>query len=919
MPVSDRLFGAPPDTRASDRLFSKDLPEKQQDEQSAETHLGFLEGMAIAGAESSLPGQLFLKSKIRKGLRERFGVEGERQAGRDILANQVSIATIPLGGFGLAGRAAAASTRLGAGINAARLLGLTAESASIGGALGALDAAIRDEDPVKSALWGVAGGALVGPVVGLAEAGTRALAYFAQKGITLRTMRELAEELPAESFTYRELRDRARAKRAQAARDAYHSTLRGRSTPEAFNEAKAAARGAAARVTMPNPEVWQKGAKDLMTVDKFREMTGLEEGSLRDKFAEAYGNWVLRATDALRRDTQRFGSVGPRMARMIEDTVYLAQRKEGELQEAAHMIIKPLNKLERANFTMVAHGRAKPMNAKVSEAAHQWRILDDHIFRELKQSGVKELDVFWTRQLRLLTSAERKLVKEAIKGQPTQGLTAPVQRLVEEIKAQGGAVSGMKNDLVTVPLRYKGNHAPVYYTSNARKQLATKGSPAYRQAFNKLKGLGYSDDDANELVRMIFDGADGKAPQELRSIHQWSREFALDEGWEKDPSKWMKRYAHDSSRRLASANVFGGADEQYHSLMDRLQEEGGDTKALSTIWKGVIGRSPMVNPLLRGMLDAATPLFLSFRTGLLQHYQMMANTAAVAGLKNTFQGLFTTVRQDPQVARLVHESGALLPSLHLNFDAAPLENISAFWVKMIGMAPGDKMARFTAAVAGALRAKELAREVAKKGITGFGRHARELSWFGLTPEDIIKTGGELTETQIKRAMLSAANHTQFPSEVSTLPIARNTPAGKFVMRFRTFALQQSGFIDKFVIQEIKQGNIRPALNLAAALGITHTGLGYALWRLQNGDTDPELMDYVKSVFMVGTLGIQMDTLTKLANPRFNLAEEALGPGPATAMRAVRAGQAASKGDWAGAGEALKPVVWKQIERLLEGE
>lgn len=567
---------------------------------------------------------------------------------------------------------------------------------------------------------------------------------------------------------------------------------------------------------------------------------------LMEDAGEARRMFVSNLGTALRKDPA-FGSQGPDIAAGLEHSEDLADALEGERRAFYYSHIRPLLKSteERINFTELAGGEGvKAISPSVGAAVALYRRFDNEvIFKDSASIGLREL-----------------VPKTHSMGQ---------EELFPEIaaSARDRAVGG-RGEWVPVPIQYRQNHVPHFYSQAAVKELKREGSELRQQAVKKLVSNGMAENDTHgaKVLDEMLHAEDGYfVPSEFRGGPlQFSRELLLDVAWEKDPDKWFPRYAHLSSKRIAQGAVFGAQDEKLDAWLQSVRAEGGDAGRAENIRNLIIGRPSREQSRFHGAATAIgaaqTIMGLGPRTALLQFMQL-ANTAGAYGIGTTIRGLGAVLR-DPDVRKLAKEAGALLPSESLSWEGDIGASWSAWWVHNVTKMPAaDRAVRSVSGTTAMLAAKQWG-EVLQAG--GSSIASRGLARLGIDVEQVIAQGGELSAAQLKTAFLEGAKYTQFASHLSDMPEMWKSPLGRFMFKFRAFAKQQSRFVGTLVDEAMKHNNPKPLMRYIAAYAGLYTAAKPSLDFLAGRHKpveEEQAMDYLKGLLFAGAMGATGDFFT----------------------------------------------------------
>jgi hypothetical protein len=594
--------------------------------------------------------------------------------------------------------------------------------------------------------------------------------------------------------------------------------------------------------------------------------------------------WVTNLKTTLIKDPA-FGPQGPAIAEGLVRSEQVADKLEGELSSYFDRYINPLlkNDEERKNFTELLGGEGvQAMNPRIEEAVKLAREADNGVFANASAVGLREL-----------------VPKTHAVGQ---------EELFPEIAAKAREIAkGDPAEYAKVPIQYRQNHVPRFYTSDTIAALSKPGE-IRTNAMKKLveNGLATNMDDASRVVDEMLHASDGYfTSAEFRGGPlQFSRELLLDLPWEKDPRKWWKRYSHISSRRIAQGAVFGPQDEKLTAWLENVAENGGDHKRAFDIYRNIIGRP--TREMSRGHALAAasgavqTVSWLGPKTAMLQFMQL-ANSVGEYGAGNTIRAMGGLLK-DPVTRDLATEVGALLPSSNQSFEGDVGSSFSSWWLNNITQMPrADRVVRTVSGTAGMLAARQWGK--ALPTLTGRGAQvaARNLTRLGIDPAEVLANSGELSAPQLRTAFLNGANTTQFASHLSDMPEAWKTPLGRFIFKFRAFSKQQTTFVSNLVDEAFRHKNPKPLMRYLAAYPAIFQSVRPVLDFLAMRpprDQEESAMDYLKGILYTGMLGGLGDFYNNAtANDTSRTIGMLTGPAAGQAAQFVTDVGAATQGDF----------------------
>jgi hypothetical protein len=347
--------------------------------------------------------------------------------------------------------------------------------------------------------------------------------------------------------------------------------------------------------------------------------------------------------------------------------------------------------------------------------------------------------------------------------------------------------------------------------------------------------------------------------------------------YDPNPQRVWTRYIDNSERRLAEAKVLGPNLENVDRLLGGIVSP--ETRAVARL---LIRSSRETAELSDAAVDKLLNLGRRISTlklsppsaiknlGQSLNPLMDTNTPAfIKGVMRTFT---------PHGWGLSVESGAISPGEMKKFEEiSGAENkFLKNYLKTIGFTPSERLNRRIAANVGF----KYAQTMAKKVLRNNNRFARQqLLKMEINPDDVIKNKG-LTHNDYLRAARSEAERTQYLSRNIDLPIAfTKTELGKNMAQFKTFAYQQTHFLNKSITEEFKAGNPGRGIRNLFILALVFPLAGEVIADIRNAITGRKreskgLQRYLENIAELGGLGIMSDVVSAM---KYGVAEYITGP------------------------------------------
>ena len=685
--------------------------------------------------------------------------------------------------------------------------------------------------------------------------------------------------------------------RRMVARDAHAAALGGHELATAPLEVKRAAVEAArvaakglGPITSPN---WGETMRVLgSALDDPTVLQKASPGLVRD-----LGNFqslaIKKAGEAFK-DVTRYGPAGPIFADALEAASVRMQKLQGErlsyyVNQYAHVLSK-FGKEDLARFTGALDGdfAIAELPDELQALAKSFKKDAAQVYEELTKYGVRELDLQRTGRFLKLAAGEKAVIKEIldaggdISHPAAAALHSPEARDMLTNWAGRGIkiVTDPETGLhaVTLGLQQVADYVPRMLTKRGRDWLRA----ARTMGEAKLVKTITSDPEFAHLTpEMVRDLAstvgNGKffSPDDIIESFQVRRYGAVQFPswmWEHDPNKWMRKWFEHSSRRIAHASVWGGTNENFRAVMEGMAQVGDNaTHDVQVAWNHYLGKAPQDGAagVVARINKTSSLLFLGPRTAIIQLTQL-ANPVASFGFRNTMAAIGTFVKDavgSQDIMRQVQRSGALIPSVERLYEGgAVTDKALNWWHQAMGIRQMDSAARAISAIAASFKVQELTDDIVKLGGKLTPRIERELGALGLNARELVQQGHALTDDQILNAMMNGANLTQFATRTQDLPRMFHGTAGRFFLKFKSFAFQQADYIHREIGTLIanpktRAAGVAKATRYLAAFGWLYSGVARQLSAFSNKDnpTDDDVA-YIQNMLLTGALGVWGDTV-----------------------------------------------------------
>jgi hypothetical protein len=397
-----------------------------------------------------------------------------------------------------------------------------------------------------------------------------------------------------------------------------------------------------------------------------------------------------------------------------------------------------------------------------------------------------------------------------------------------------------------------------------------------------------------------------KLPAQIRSGNvQFSRETDLP-GYERNAFKAITLYIERTAPRIEQAKILGAKDEIADGLLKEIgasHGRGAEEQARGIYRAFAQPTAQGYSPISGFLRDLSAPVFLTY-AGIIQPSQVMLNTSAREGYLNTIKGL-AQYAFNPVQREIAIRSGA---SLHSAVEEmAHGGGVASAWSHLIGLSQADRANRIISALAAQFRAGDVGRALAAGKVTP--KNLIDAKRLGLNVDDVIKQGGELTQEQVREAMLRGSISTQFLADALSLPLYSRSPWGKVIYLYKSFALNQGRFA-KDLVKDAKNRHWGPLSRYIATMGTA--GMAYGeLMRTMRGQpaNDSPVWRTIENLLSVGGLGVFADMMRSVGRNPEAIYGTLTGPIISEAVGTTSDVAKGVRGDW-------KPLQKRVLRRTV---
>jgi len=284
-----------------------------------------------------------------------------------------------------------------------------------------------------------------------------------------------------------------------------------------------------------------------------------------------------------------------------------------------------------------------------------------------------------------------------------------------------------------------------------------------------------------------------------------------------DPLEALARYYEGIAHRVAVGGRWGTNGELKTLVLDGIGQEGGDQATARVLIDSALGHKYWDQAM-----GKAARLFTNYqilaKLGLAtipNSTQSIANII-INGHRGSLRGLQSMLTREGKeevlqsLAVMDGTNSSIQNVLLSRVGTAPLDKVVRGFLKGILFDPIEKFNRtFTGAssLATIRRDVELAMAGRLRG-NNLAIASRRAGALGLDIDTMVANGG-LSETDIINAVYNGAQRTQFIPGAGRLPTLWNTPTGRVITQFKSFAFNQAKLIKDGVFREAAHGNMKP--------------------------------------------------------------------------------------------------------------
>ncbi len=306
-----------------------------------------------------------------------------------------------------------------------------------------------------------------------------------------------------------------------------------------------------------------------------------------------------------------------------------------------------------------------------------------------------------------------------------------------------------------------------------------------------------------------------RAKERKSSFLEFSREFP-----ELDYSKnaeTLYDYIDDVVRRIESIKNFGVDDSKLYDLADLTSDPNAVKNEIDyLLGKGIWGvpqAGSKASKIIRAVQTVTKLNPLTSFTNLTQNI----STAQKTDIPSTLHALAQVITNPDAFYKKTIELGEIDPkTIRVFGENFEQSSLTGKYIKLIGMYGTERFNRVMAVAAGQNYGKKLLERAGR----GSKSAIRELKRLG------VDYKSEMSEKDLQPLLDNISKEvskaTQFSSPKGELPMKWDTPLGKVLTQFKSFAYQQTKFVSKETkraISEAAKGNLKPLTNDLLVVGV----------------------------------------------------------------------------------------------------
>lgn len=504
-----------------------------------------------------------------------------------------------------------------------------------------------------------------------------------------------------------------------------------------------------------------------------------------------------------------FGNEGKAIAGMIDKADEIANIKIGIDVDELSPIMRGMNEVEIARFPDIAEGKIMPETPKEIALFDFWSTRRAEIAEQAQRSGL------------------------TVRG--TDGIDRPF-----------------------VP---RDNYYPRVVNEARLKEIRSnpeKANAMFISMMEKSNGAIESITEAKKIFNNIIKDRTQKRYGNLERAREV--DFLPDDMLIRDPRKVLSSYLQGARKRIADAQTLGPKQENAIRLIEDARVRGGDADTMLELLRRATGEEIFNQGEVQ--LSRIARTYNNFSKLSLAAVTNMGDVVKPFVRSGEF---FTTLKGivksfTEEGATQARRSGAVEANLRSLLEDAGDTKWSDAFFKYTGFTMTETKVRSFNANAAVAHAEALVKRLSRNPDNAFA-YRRLAQWLE-DPDAAIKRGF-LTQTEKDVVGFRGIADTQ-PLRRLDIPFYWQRPGVKVLTQFKTFAYKHMTFMKKFVVDEARQGNVRPLIAFLVMGQIVGETVGDMKAAIRNRDRPDDVTRRIIDNYMtIGGIGLATDFLSNL--------------------------------------------------------
>jgi hypothetical protein len=331
-----------------------------------------------------------------------------------------------------------------------------------------------------------------------------------------------------------------------------------------------------------------------------------------------------------------------------------------------------------------------------------------------------------------------------------------------------------------------------------------------------------------------------------------------------DAEDALRLYFHEMVQKQSFSQIFGPHGEVKDILARAATAEGASPAIINTLTDHFFGFKYTDQAMRKLAKPAANLQILTkMALGVIPNMSQTINTIMFANSANTIRGMGNFLKKEERghvMEALGHLDGTfeVMRRMWSGGTGQTFSDRAAdIFLKGIGFTPVEMFNRYLGGSASMAFARKTTRQAINGHLRGnnLGLARRRMRDLGLDLGAIARRG-HMTEAELQTAVLKGARVTQFIPGPTRLPTWWQTPTGRVLFQFKSFAFNQAKFIRDSVVQEAAHGNVKPLLYFLSIYPLAGEMVNDTLAVIKDRDRDSNgAWRFVENYSAVGGFGL----------------------------------------------------------------